>query len=79
MSALLTLADAAAYLGLSMRSMRMIGPDRLPKYKVGPRGGKVMYLREDVEAYLASCKQPVPPKIVRRMVGRPDGKPFRHI
>ena len=79
MSELMSQADVAAYLGLSLRSMRMLGPDVLPKYKIGPRGGRVMYKRSDVEAYVEASRQPIPAKVVRRMIGRIDGKPARHV
>jgi hypothetical protein len=76
---MITQAEAAAVLGLALRTMRAIPADKLPRYKVGPRGGLVRYRRADLEAYILASREAVPGKIVRRRVGRPDGKPLRHV
>ena len=79
MEPLMSQAEAAAVLGLALRSMRAIPAEKLPRYKIGPRGGCVKYRRIDLEAYIEASREAVPGKVVRHRVGRPDGKPLRHV
>ncbi len=48
---LVTIAEAAAYLGVSHKTIRrMIADGRLPAFRVGGGGGPIRLLAADVEA-----------------------------
>lgn len=55
----LTRTEAAEYLGLSARTLanwHSSGRVKIPFYKVGRK--KALYLKSDLDAYLASVRQP---------------------
>lgn len=79
MGNLLTLAEAAAILRISTDLTRRIPVGELPRYRVGPHGGRLKYRREDIDAYIESRREGEVPKPVRRRTGRLDGKPLQHL
>lgn len=79
MGDLLTLNEAAGILRISPHSVRRISATELPRFRVGPHGGALKYRREDIDAFIESRREGDVPKIVRRRLGRPDGKPFQHL
>lgn len=79
MTTLLTLQEAADILRISTDSMRRVSAGELPRFRVGPHGGRLKYRREDIDAYIESRREGEVPKIVRRRTGRIDGKPLQHL
>ena len=55
--ALLSIADAARYLGLCTRSVQSLVADgRLACYRIGPDGGRVRFSVADLDVYVARCR-----------------------
>lgn len=79
MGNLLTLKEAADVLRISADSLRRVSPSELPRFRVGPHGGRLKYRREDIDAYIESRREGEVPKPVRRRTGRLDGKPLQHL
>src|SRR5262245_56368078 len=74
---LMTIEEAAERIGLSPRSLRrLLDEGRAAVHRIGPRGGRVRFSPEDLDAYVRSTRQygpwrepsPKPPK--RRYPGR---------
>ena len=54
---MLTLSEAADYLGIHPTSMKRIPPGEIAVYRVSSRGDR-RYHREDLDAYLAARRVP---------------------
>lgn len=57
MTTLLTLQEAADILRISTDSMRRVSAGELPRFRVGPHGGRLKYRREDIDAYIESRRE----------------------
>lgn len=81
MTDLLSVAQAADRLAISTTSVRQIPIAELPRYRVGPRGGRIRFRAADVEHYLQSrLERPAGPVRVASVVrGRLDGLPAQHV
>lgn len=72
---LLTIKQAAEYLGISARTIyALASAKKVACYRVGPNGGRLQFSQVDLDAYRQSCRvevenpKPLPPLQVRRKV-----------
>lgn len=69
---LLTTKQAAERLGMSARSVStMAASGKIRCVRIGPKGGMVRFIQEDLDAYLESCR-------VFGSLSRPRPASFRH-
>jgi excisionase family DNA binding protein len=77
----LNVKEAAEALGLDESTVyRLCRAHKIPHRRMGVRGGRITFTREDLAAYLASCvvpvgapEDPTPPTPVRLKHIRPQG------
>jgi excisionase family DNA binding protein len=79
---LISLAQAAAYLGVSPKSLRALsGSGAIVYYVPGPEQVRRKFRKSDLDRYLEGCRVEAPrPRVESlraRLVGRPDGRPQR--
>lgn len=55
---LLTAKEASIHLDVSTRTLwELLRRGRVACYRVGPKGGRTRFAAEDLDKYLASCRQ----------------------
>jgi excisionase family DNA binding protein len=58
----LTVDDAAKHLGLTAKKVyHLASLNRILHYRLGPRGGKLRFQAEDLDAYIEQCATAEPP------------------